>query len=81
MRARAVDGAFAQPETLFERPKLVFGGSVAGDRKIWDISPDGSRFVTIEVPETQELTPREPSASVLLVMNWFEELNRLVPTN
>jgi len=39
-----------------------------------DISPDGQRFLMIKI-EQQE------GAHINVVLNWFEELKRLVPTN
>jgi serine/threonine-protein kinase len=56
-----------------------FGGggqTVAG--RTYDVSPDGQRFLMIKDVATgdQNGTP----ASIVVVLNWFEELNRLVPT-
>ena len=45
-----------------------------GDGPSYDVSPDGERFLMVlenETPETMEL---------VVVLNWFEELKRLVPT-
>ena len=59
------------PETLFEGQYLVtpFGATN------FDISPDGQRFLMIKESEEQ------PSAAQLIVvLNWFEELKRLVPS-
>ena len=42
----------------------------------WDVASDGQRFVLIE--------PGDPSPAptrLRLIMNWGEELERLVPTN
>ncbi len=39
----------------------------------YDISPDGQRFLMIKAVEGV--------AQLNVVLNWFEELKRLVPTN
>ena len=41
----------------------------------WDVSPDGQRFLMIKrVEATDETSP------IIVVLNWVEELRRLVPT-
>jgi Tol biopolymer transport system component len=49
-------------------PRALFDGL---DRWLWDVSPAGDFFVTVK--------PREPP-QLQLVLNWFEELKRVVPT-
>jgi len=39
----------------------------------YDIHPDNQRFVMVKPAETI-------SADLIVVLNWFEELKRLVPT-
>ncbi len=56
-----------QPRFLFERH------SPYGD---YDVAPDGQRFVMVE---DNEAAPAP--TQLILVQNWFEELNRLVPTH
>jgi hypothetical protein len=46
---------------------------------MYDVSADGQRFLMIK--ETSAANERAPSARIILVQNWFEELKRLVPTN
>ena len=62
-----------------ERPRLLFEGSYAynhtGTTSNYDITPDGQRFVMVQA--TQESAP----AQIQVVLNWFEELRRLAPTN
>jgi hypothetical protein len=41
----------------------------------YDISPDGKRFLMLK--ENVQLSPRN---QIEIVLNWFEELKRLVPT-
>ena len=58
-----------RPQLVFEGPYLL-GTSVAN----YDISPDGQRFLMIKEEEGQQ-------DQIHVVLNWFEELKRLVPTN
>ena len=55
------------PRLLFEWPEFAAAG------RSYDISPDGMRFVMLRA-HTEELT------ELNVVLNWFEELKRLVPT-
>jgi hypothetical protein len=51
-------------------PRFVLG-------RTYDIAPDGQRFLMIkEGGADQAATPR----SLIVVLNWVEELKRLVPT-
>jgi Tol biopolymer transport system component len=50
---------------VFERPNIID----------YDVMPDGNRFLVIEA--NLDASPTE----IHVVVNWFEELNRLVPTN
>lgn len=60
---------------LFENAR--YGGSGAqGGGRTYDLSRDGSRFLmTKAVPSADD----ESSPSLVVVLNWFEELKRLVP--
>ncbi len=60
----------SQPRTLFEQ-RYAFGSS--RNQANYDISPDGQRFLMV----------KDDSASGRLnvVLNWTEELKRLVPVN
>ncbi len=59
------------PVPLFESCASV----ESGGRQIYDVTPDGERFLFIcRSSET-------PAAQIHVVINWFEELNRLVPTD
>ncbi len=60
-----------EPRKLFDRPML--GSSPL---RSYDVAADG-RFLMIE--EWQP--PPQPVTQLRLVLNWFEELNRLVPTD
>jgi len=59
----------ATPRVLFEGPYYSVPGSAN-----YDVSPDGQRFVMVRSNETT-------STQINVVLNWFEELKRLVPTN
>jgi len=60
------------PRTLFEGRFLAVGDEAGST---YDISPDGQRFLMIK--REQDLVPTE----LIVVLNWFEELKRLVPTD
>ena len=62
-----------RPQVLFELPMLV---AAAGNRP-YDIAPDG-RFLIIRSGEAEAAAGTAPS--MIVVLNWFEELKRLVPT-
>ena len=59
-------------ETLFEG-SYFNGDKVVGP--LFDISPDGNRFIMSKQDETLLLIPRE----INVVLNWFEELKERVP--
>jgi serine/threonine-protein kinase len=69
-----------EPELSVGTPRLLFEGRFLpvpfGDEpgSSYDISPDGQRFLMIK--REQDLVPTE----IIVVLNWFEELKRLVPT-
>ncbi len=44
---------------------------------MYDISLDGSRFLMIKSTDTTD----KASPSLVVVLNWFEELKRRVPLN
>jgi serine/threonine-protein kinase len=66
-----------------EKPRVLFEGSfVQGDpaspwdARSYDIFPDGQRFVMVH-PVAEDTG----TARINVVLNWFEELKRLVPTD
>jgi eukaryotic-like serine/threonine-protein kinase len=61
-----------RPQMLFEFPMLAIGGSA----RPYDIAPDG-RFLIIR--SVQAETGGGPPSNLILVLNWLEELKRLVP--
>jgi WD40 repeat protein len=87
------DSAEGRPTTIFEvdiaiepsfrpvsRPRALFSGRFRHSSGVdsFDISPDGERFVV--GAETNELDELRPVEQINLVLNWFTELERLVPT-
>ena len=69
-----------EPKFSAGTPRLLFEGRFVGTGPVhaqrnYDISPDGQRFLMIKREE--DLMPTE----LTVVLNWFEELKRLVPTD
>jgi len=56
-----------QPEVLFEADYSFLG---------YDVSSDGQRFLIVKPVETEEVAEQ---TMLVVVDNWFEELNRLAP--
>ena len=59
------------------RPSELFELRYSADAPSYDVAPDGERFIMIRPTEDSGITtPPE----MRVVLNWFEELERLVPT-
>ena len=76
----------ASPALSPGKPEILFRGKytsmllnlVEADYSPWDISPDGKRFLMMK--DEQSATPAaEGPQRIHIVLNWFEELKRLVP--
>ena len=67
----------AEPTFTHGKPELLFEGRYlrAGFRSAYDVTPDGQRFLMVK-ERAQELAVTQLN----VVLNWFEELKRLVPT-
>jgi Tol biopolymer transport system component len=65
---RSGDIALSQPRVLFEQ-RFAFGAAMSIAN--YDVSPDGQRFVMVKDDSS--------SGRLNIVLNWFEELRRLVP--
>jgi hypothetical protein len=52
-------------------PRVLFRAKA---RNMYDVSPDGERFVMVHNDETSQ--PR-----INVVLDWFSELEKLVPTD
>ncbi len=64
-----------EPTFAAGSPEVLFTGSYYfGAGRNYDLSPDGQRFLMIKEEEVG-------GAQINVVLNWFEELKRLVPTN
>ena len=65
-----------EPTFTHGTPKLLFEGEYFsyGPRAVYDVAPDGQRFLMIK--ESEQVS----STQIHVVLNWFEELKRLVPT-
>jgi eukaryotic-like serine/threonine-protein kinase len=59
-----------EPTFTAGKPKLLFEGQFLG----YNVSQDSQRFLMIQAVE-----PEQPATQINLVLNWFEELKRLVP--
>jgi Tol biopolymer transport system component len=73
----AVDIA-PQPSFTAGKPRVIFEGRYVpppGTSPNYDVSPDGQRFLMIKPNEAGEAAP----AQINVVLNWFEELKRLMP--
>jgi Tol biopolymer transport system component/predicted Ser/Thr protein kinase len=60
-----------EPTFTAGKPRLLFEGQYVA----YDVSQDGQRFLMVQAVE-----PEQPATQINLVLNWFEELKRLVPT-
>lgn len=68
------DGGLAasKPRLLFEKPGYSSGWPI----RTYDLSLDSQRFLMVK----REQNKPTPVTAMNLVLNWFEELKRLVPT-
>ncbi len=73
-----VVGIKTEPTFAAESPVVLFTGryNMGGTVVDYDISPDGQRFLMMKEADEGEV----PQAQINVVLNWFEELKRLVPT-
>jgi hypothetical protein len=61
------------PRVLFESEEFLLETGGVGGNASYDVSPDGKRFLM--------LVGTPVPTDVRVVLNWFEELKRLVPVN
>jgi Tol biopolymer transport system component len=74
----AVDIA-TQPSFTVGKPQMLFEGPyapIAATTRNYDVSPDGQRFLMLKPSEQGQAA----STQISVVLNWFEELKRKVPT-
>jgi len=76
----ASDGTVAAgPPVKILNKRYYAGASVLGlDLRGYDIAPDGQRFLMIKEPESAQ--PVSQPASMILVLNWSEELKARLPS-
>ena len=76
--AMMVVGIKTEPTFTAGSPAVLFTGryTMGGTVVDYDISPDGQRFLMMKEAGEGEVPP----AQINVVLNWFEELKRLVPT-
>ncbi|MDA2935056.1 serine/threonine-protein kinase [Acidobacteria bacterium AH-259-D05] len=69
-----------EPAFMAGNPAVLFDGRYVNDPgQDYDIFPDGQRFLMIKAGgQTEETSAR---TELIIVLNWFEELKRLVPTD
>ena len=60
-----------EPTFTAGKPRLFFEGQYID----WDVALDGQRFLMIQAVE-----PEQPATQINVVLNWFEELKRRVPS-
>jgi serine/threonine-protein kinase len=65
------------PAKLFDAPSILFDSRFVGHgtNRTYDVSPDGTRFLMIKVNSNDVAG----AAGVILVQNWFTELQQRVP--
>ena len=80
-----------EPSFKYENPKILFQRKYLTDRFIfqntsfspWDIHPNGKKFLLIKPPDAPKSKTEEgtaaPQQKIIVVLNWFEELKKLVP--
>ena len=77
-RAMMVVGIKTEPTFTAGSPVVLFTGrytTFTGVDVNYDISPDGQRLLMIKTADEEE-----GQAQINVVLNWFEELKRVVPT-
>ena len=69
-----------EPDVTLGQPVVLFEGRYRDDSAargaFYDVSQDGRRFLMIKDREDQSSTTQ-----INIVLNWFEELKRLAPSN
>jgi len=76
---RQAVGIATQPSFAVGKPQMLFEGpyeSPPVPNANYDVSPDGQRFLMVKPSEQEQAAPTK----INVVLNWFEELKRRVPT-
>jgi serine/threonine-protein kinase len=64
------------PQQLFESTAYLY----AARGRAWDVDPSGKRFLMIRMPDSPAVSAAPARQRIDVVVNWFEELKRKVPT-
>jgi Tol biopolymer transport system component len=64
------------PKALF---RLTYIGNGTSSGTPWDISPDGKRFLMMKEKVSPDRPDAEAPLKINIVLNWTDELKRLVP--
>lgn len=73
-------GISTSPTVTAETPEVLFEGNYdvptgVGEAAFYDVTPDGKQFFMVRAPDVA------PVHEIRVVLNWFEGLQRLVPTD
>ena len=69
------------------KPQTLFRGFQNDPYTIWDIHPNGTKFLmmkpleTTKAESTQEESTPAPQPKIIVVVNWFDELKERVPVD
>ena len=69
------------PAFVADSPRILFNGLIVRNPdgfpgRMYDVSPDGRRFLVSKGSESDDTAP---APQIVVVQNWFEELKRLAP--
>ena len=65
------------PTVMFDLPPFFQSSARTRIGRQWDVSRDGERFLILNPGEA---TSEDSQSRMVVVLNWHEELKRLVPT-
>jgi hypothetical protein len=68
------------PTTILKTPYYAGATTRNFDLRAYDVSPDGQRFLMIKNAVPADGKSSAPAPSVIVVLNWREELKARVPT-
>ena len=78
--ARGAAWSAGTPSRLITKSYFA-SDSVVAPGRMYDVSPDGRRFLMIKEGRSTENDPAVTPPNLIVVQHWLEELKRLVPTN
>ncbi len=78
---RSVVEVVFEPRLAFSAPRLLFDTSrTVGTDRPFDVTADGQEFLMVLQTSSLEIEAEPVTPHIIVVLNWFEELKRLVPT-